>query len=283
MSKTFITFLWAPMGGWREGAGYDPSIVAGVDHMLRLAVPDVRHVCVCDEVFADGLRDVGVEAYPLWPLHEYPRLHRHGFDCYMRLGLWGEPGQALAQHLGDDVAQWTDIDVMIKPTAGVTLTHRWRESPEQFWVPRSHQLEKGYKFGTNHDTWLGINGSAARLQLGSKPHWWNALKDPSFIEESERYICGSDQAVITRLAFEERGFEWREPTADLFKLPHFGPDMQAHGMWGGNWEVAYFPYDLDTNYTKPWLSDNAYLRREYRVQSATLACAVTWGSVDVQQ
>jgi hypothetical protein len=265
MSKTFLTFLWLPHGGWREGAGYDASIVAGVDHMLRQAVPDVRHICIADGVFHADLQALGIEPWPLWPVHDYPRLHSHGFDCYMRLGLWGEPGKRLADYLGDDVAQWTDIDVMIKPTAGAVLTDRWRERPELFWIPRSHKLERGYKFGKNLDTWLGVNCSTARLRLGSKPHWWDCLRDPEFIAESERYICGSDQAVVTRLALEERGFAWRDPTADLFKLPMFGPDMQAHGMWSDRWEVAYFPYDLDTNYTKPWLSDNAYLRREYRI------------------
>jgi hypothetical protein len=269
MSKTFLTFLWEPRGGWREGAGYTPAIVAGVDNMLRNAVPDVRHVCICDEVFRPELIRLGIDHFALWDVYGYDRLHSHGFDCYMRLGLWGAPGLELAEYLGDDVAQWTDIDVMIKPTAGGTLTHRWREQPEMFWIPRSHNLHKGYKFGANTDTWLGVNCSTARLRLGSKPHWVEALKDPAFIAETERHICGSDQAVVTRLALEERGYAWREPTADLFKLPMFGPGMQAYGMWGDNWDVAYFPYDLDTNYTKPWLSDNAYLRRDYRILAGT--------------
>lgn len=265
MNKTFLTFLWEPQGGWREGAGYDPGIVAGVDHMLRHAVPDVRHICVCDPVFTAPLHALGIETFPLWPVHEYPRKWSHGFDCYMRLGLWGEPGQRLADLLGDDVAQTCDLDVMIKRTAGPTLTHNWREQPEMFWVPRSHNLHRGYKFGKNLDTWLGVNGSAFRLKLGSKWWWWECLRDPVFLMETEAQICGSDQAVITRLALEERGHEWREPTTKIFELPRFGPGMQPHGMWGENWDVAYFPYDLDTGYTKPWLSASSILQREYRI------------------
>ena len=75
MSKTFLTMLWEPQGGWREGAGYDPAIVAGVDYMLRKAVPDVRHVCICDEVYASPLQELGIETYPLWDIHGLPRLH----------------------------------------------------------------------------------------------------------------------------------------------------------------------------------------------------------------
>lgn len=263
--KTILTWLWEPRGGWREGAGYTPQIVAGVDYMLKKAIPDVRHVCIADDVFRPELAKLGIESFPLWTVHGMDRLTCHGFDCYMRLGLWGAPGSELADLLGDDIAQWTDIDVMIRPTAGPAFTAEWRDRPEMFWVPRSHELKPEFTFGTHQNTWLGVNGSLCRLRLGSKPAWWHAIKDPEFREESERYICGTDQAVMTRLAFEERGWNWRKPNKNLFKLPKFGQKIQAHGMWSNEWEVAYFPYDLHTDYTKPWLSNNAFLRREYRV------------------
>lgn len=265
--RTVLTFLWEPRGGWREGAGYTPEIVGGVDYMLKRAMPGVRHVCIADEVFRAELEHRGIESLPLWTVHGRDRLSSHGFDCHMRLGLWGEPGAEIADKLGDDIAQWTDIDVMIKPTAGAAFGSHWREQPEMFWIPRNMDVESLVTFGANQNTWLGVNGSLCRLRLGSKPQWWHAIKDPAFIAESERYICGSDQAVITRLALQERGWKWKKPNKKLLDLPKFGPQIQAHGMWSSDWQVAYFPYDLNTNYTKPWLSDNAFLRREYRVMA----------------
>lgn len=263
--KTFLTFLWQPRGGWREGAGYTPEIVGAVDYMLKRAIPDVRHVCISDAVFHDDLEARGIETYPLWTVHGLDRLTSHGFDCYLRMGLWGEPGAKLAKKLGDDIAQATDIDVMIRPTAGPALTDRWTEQPEMFWIPRTADVETLANFGDNKNTWLGVNGSLFRLRLGSKPKWWRAIKSAEFRAESERHLCGSDQACITRLAFEERGWDWRTPNKILHELPKFGPTIQAHGMWSNEWDVAYFPYDLDTDYTKPWLSANALLRREWRV------------------
>ena len=82
--------------------------------------------------------------------------------------------------------------------------------------------------------------------------------------ETEASICGSDQAAISRLLLEEMGEDWRAGNPAIFKAPHFGKEVVPWGM-GAAGEVEYFPYDLDTNYTKPWLSDNAYLRREWRV------------------
>lgn len=263
--KTILTWLWQPRGGWREGAGYSPEIVGAVDYMLKKAVPDVRHVCISDPVYHAGLAERGIETFPLWDVHGLDRLTSHGFDCYLRLGLWGEPGAELAEKLGDDVAQWTDIDVMIRPTAGPAFTDKWREEPNRFWVPRNMDVESLVTFGANQNTWLGVNGSLCRLKLGSKPKWWHAIKDADWRAETERHICGSDQAALTRLAFEERKWKWRKPNKNLLKLPKFGPEIQAHGMWGTGWEVAYFPYDLDTDYTKPWLSGNALLRREWRI------------------
>lgn len=263
--KTILTWLWQPRGGWREGAGYTPQIVAGVDYMLKRAIPDVRHVCIADEVFRPELDSLGIESFPLWDIHGKDRLSSHGFDCYMRLGLWGAPGAALAEKLGDDIAQWTDIDVMIRPTAGACFTFAWRELPEVFWIPRNMDLETRVTFGDNQNTWLGVNGSLCRLRLGSRPAWWKAIKSDKWRAETEAYICGSDQAALTRLALEQRKWQWREPNKKIFELPKFGPEIQAHGMWATDWQVAYFPYDLDTDYTKPWLSANAFLRREYRV------------------
>jgi hypothetical protein len=262
---TFLTWLWQPRGGWREGAGYTPEIIAGVQYMLAMAVPGCRHVCIADTVFHDELERRSVEPFPLWDVHGQDRLARHGFDCHARLGLWGEPGSRLAEYLHAPVAQWIDADVMIRRHASATLIDRWDEQPEMYWIPRSHyDLEPNFKFGLNTGTWLGVNGSMVRLTLGAKPRWWEALADPQWVAETEASICGSDQAAITRLLLEDMGQDWRHGNKAIFNAPRFSELVVPWGM-GRIGDVEFFPYDLDTNYTKPWLSDNAYLRREWRV------------------
>lgn len=261
----FLLWLWQSRNGWREGAGYSPEIIAGVRHQLSVAVPECRVVCIADECYHEELYARRVEFYPLWDIHGGDRLSRHGFDCHARLGLWGEPGQRMRERLGFDIVQWLDADVMISPQAGPVLLKDWHEQPEMFWVPRSlYDLSGIFAFGKNKGTWLGINGSMARLQLGSKPQWWEALKDPAWVAETEAHICGSDQAALTRLALEERGEEWRTGNPAIFDLPSFGKSVQPYGQTN-QWEVAFFPYDLDTDFTKPWLSANAYLKREWRI------------------
>jgi hypothetical protein len=261
----FITWLWQPRGGWREGAAYTPEIIAGVQHMLIHAVPGHRHICVSDPIFHDELERRGVEPWPIWDVHGRDRTSRHGFDCYARLGLWGGPGEAMARVLGLDIVQWIDADVMIRRTAGPILLEDWDDKPEMFWIPRN-ALDMGStcKFGSNVNTWLGVNGSLCRLRLGSRPAWWNALKSEAWVAETEAKICGSDQAAITRLLLEEIGEDWETGNPAIFRAPHFSGQVVPWGM-GAAGEVEFFPYDLDTNYTKPWLSDNAYLRREWRV------------------
>jgi hypothetical protein len=264
-APVFLSWLWNPRGGWRDGAGYTPEIIQGLQHMLRKALPGVRHICIADEEFRVELIQRGIEFWPLWGTHRRKRTWNHGYDCYARLGLWGTPGAEMAEVLGLDVVQWIDADVMIRPTAGPVLIDRWNEQPEMFWVPRgTYELQPIFKWGKNVNTWLGVNGSMCRLRLGSKPHWWNALKDAKWIAATEAKICGSDQSAMTRLVLEEMGEPWQQGTEAILRIPNFGPKVQPHGM-GSGWEVAFFPYDLDTDYTKPWLTNNAYLRREYMV------------------
>lgn len=268
----FLTWLWNARGGWRNGAGYTPEIIAGVQHMLERAVPGCRHVCLADVEYHPALEALGIEAYPLWETHGRERTSLYGFDCYARLGLYGEPGARLSEYLeGASVVQWIDCDVMIKPHAGSALLERWDDAPEMYWVPRNPSaLDKIYTFGKNAGTWLGVNCSMVRLKLGSRPHWWERLADETWITETEARICGSDQAAITRLLLEEMGEEWREPNQAIFKVPRFGAKVIPYGNPGA-WEVAFFPYEPFTpsgrisDYTKPWLTNNAYLRREWRV------------------
>jgi hypothetical protein len=263
----FLSWLWAPQGGWREGAGYTPEIIQGLQYMLRKAVPECRHICIADEEFRPELIQRGIEHWPLWDVHGRERTEHYGFDCNMRLGLWGTPGAEMAEVLGLDVVQWLDCDVMIRPTARAALLDRWDTEPEMFWVPRgTEQLRKEFKFGANVNTWLGVNGSMVRLRLGSRPDWWNVLKKKRWLAETERHICGSDQAAITRLVLESRGEQWKEGNPAILDVPRFdNARVVAHGMWASQYDVAFFPYDLDTDYTKPWLTANAYLRREYMV------------------
>lgn len=271
MRPTFLTWLWNARGGWRANAGYTPEIIQGVQYMLAMAVPGCRHLCIADEEYHDELRRLDVEPWPLWETHGKQRGSRHGFDCHARLGLWGEPGAQLAKAHGLDIVQWIDADVMIKRRAGISLTERWEEEPERFWVPRSHKsLDIRAPFGTNQNTWLGVNGSMVRLKLGSRPDWWERIEDEAWVAETERHICGSDQAAITRLLLEEMGEEWRQPSARIFDFPKFGPRVIPYGV-PGSWDVAFFPYDPFTgsgrpsNFTKPWLTNNALLSREWRI------------------
>lgn len=267
----FLTWLWNPRGGWRDGAGYTPEIIQGVQHMLRQAIPEARHICICDEEYRVEMIQRGIEWWPLWETHGKGRTSRHGFDCHARLGLWGLPGLEMAEVLGIHTVQWLDADVMIRPTAREALLERWEEVPEMFWLPRARRaLDMRCTFGKNTGTWLGINCSMARLQLGSRPHWWQQLADEAWLEETEAHICGSDQAAITRLLLEELGQEWRAPNHAIFEVPHFGDKVVAYGA-ANRWEVAFFPYDPFTedgrlaDFTKPWLTRNAYLNREWRV------------------
>lgn len=267
----FITWLWNSQGGWRHNAGYTPDIIAGVQHMLRKAVPEARHVCICDEEYRVPLIERGIDFCILWDVFGAKRTARHGFDCHARLGLYGTPGLELAEYLGTDQVQWIDADVMVRPSARAALLDRWDSEPEMYWVPRQiGKLEPIFKFGANTDTWLGVNGSMVRLRLGSRPDWWKALQSREWIAETEAKICGSDQAALTRLLLEERGEEWRVPNDAIFKVTRFGDKVTPWGLPGA-WEVAFFPYDpltpegRPTDYTKPWLTENAYLRREWRV------------------
>lgn len=272
MRPTFLTWLWNARGGWRHDAGYSPAIIKGVQHMLMHAVPGCRHVCIADPEYHAALEALEVEPYPLWPVHGRQRTARHGFDCHARLGLWGEPGDKLARYLNTEVVQWLDADVMIRRTGGPTLTEQWEERPDMYWVPRKpSDMQAAFTFGNNINTWLGVNGSMVRLRLGSRPNWWQFLDDPVWIAETEARVCGSDQAAITRLLLEERGEDWREPNDAIFRVPRFGDKVVPWGMSAAQWEVAFFPYDpftaqgTITDYTKPWLTNNAYLRREWRV------------------
>jgi len=243
--------------------------------MLAKAIPDARHICIADAEYHDELRARGVEPWPLWDTHGRPRRTSFAFDCHARMGSWGEPGARLADHLGTDLVQWLDADVIVHPTAAPALLEP--AGDEVFWVPRKvRDLTPVFRFGKNCNTWLGVNCSMQRLRLGSRPDWWERLADQAWIEETESHVCGSDQAAITRLAFEERGWEWREPNQQLFELPHFGgkvvpwtPGLKLKG------HVAFFPYEphkLDGKvsiYTKPWMTENPQLAREYRAYTGT--------------
>jgi len=267
----FVTWLWNARGGWRSNAGYTPEVIAAVQHMLAMAVPGCRHICISDPEYHAELERRSVEPFPLWETHGHKRGSRHGFDCHARLGLWGKPGEKLARVLGSDVAQWVDADVLIRRHAGPALTKDWDTQPEMFWVPRSHKdLDIRATFGENTATWLGINGSMVRVPLGSRPGWWKKLADQKWIAETEAHICGSDQAAITRLMLEEMGEDWRKPNMRIFDFPRFGDSIVPWGV-SGAWDVAFFPYDpfrpdgTPGLFTKPWLSDNATLRQEWRV------------------
>lgn len=267
---TFITWLWNAKGGWRHDAGYTPQIIAGVQYMLAMAVPGCRHVCIADKEYHAELERLSVEPYPLWSVHGRSRTARHGFDCHARLGLYGKPGERMAKALSLDIVQSLDVDVMIRRTAAPALLDRWDEQPDMYWVPRQiGDLEPNFKFGKNTGTWLGVNGSMFRLRLGSRPEWWQAIRSPEWVAETEAVVCGSDQAALTRLLLEDRGEEWRTPNRAILEVPKFGDKVLPHGH-PGQWEVAFFPYDpftaagTVTDYTKPWLSGNAYLRREWR-------------------
>lgn len=271
-APVFLSWLWNARGGWRDGSGYTPQIIQGLQHMLRAAVPDCRHICISDPEYHEELTARGVEVWPLWETHGAERTSRHGFDCHARLGLFGAPGAAMAEALGISVVQWIDCDALILKTAGPVLTEDWEERPELFWLPRAiRDMEQTRcTFGDNLNTWLGVNGSMVRLVLGSRPHWWERLASPEWIAETEAHICGSDQAAMTRLLLEERGLEWRTPNLELFNVPRFSDKIVPYGV-PGFWEVAFFPYDPFTkdgqvsDYTKPWLTRNAYLARQYRV------------------
>ncbi len=267
----FITWLWNARGGWRDKAGYTPEIIGAVQYMLERAVPGCRHVCISDPEYHPELKQRGIETFPLWETFSHSRTLAYGFDCYARLGLWGAPGLELARYLGAEVVQWIDADVMIRPTAGPTLLDRWDEQPEMFWVPESRgDFTRAFVFGRNAGTWAGINGSMVRLKLGSRPNWWEVLREEAWIFETDQYLCGSDQAAITRLLLEEMGEQWKEPNPAIRVIPHFGPLVVP---WLGNakYDVGFFPYDPHTpsgalaHNTKPWLTNNAYLRREWRV------------------
>ncbi len=268
----FITWLWNARGGWRTNAGYTPEIIAGVQHMLAMAVPGCRHVCIADLEYHAELERRSVEPFPLWEVYGgADRLSRYGFDCHARHGLYGEPGARLRKILSGDTVQWIDADVMVKRTAGAVLTQDWDAWPEMYWVPRNPgELEKNFTFGQNQGTWLGLNGSMVRMQLGSRPDWWEKLGNAAWVAETEARICGSDQAALTRLVLEEMGEDWREPNRAIFSVPRFGDKVIPYGN-PGQWEVAFFPYEPFTpsgrpsDYTKPWLTNNAYLRRQWRV------------------
>lgn len=272
MRPTFVTWLWNPRGGWRAGAGYTPAIIKGVQYMLQQALPGCRHVCISDPEYHKELERLDVEPYPLWSTHGKDRTERHGFDCHARIGLWGEPGAALGDYLNATVVQSIDADVLVKPSAGAVL---WDARPEVFWMPRScRNLEMRATFGKNQNTWLGLNGSMFRVPLGSRPGWWDRLSDSGWIDETEAYICGSDQAALTRLVLEQMGEQWHVPNPALYRVPIFSDKVIPWGV-AGSWEVAFFPYDPFTpsgrvsDFTKPWLTNNAWLRRTWRVLNGT--------------
>jgi hypothetical protein len=241
--------------------------------MLEAAVPGCRHVCVADPEYSSELLERGVDTWPLWSTHGRDRLERHGFDCQARMGLYGEPGREMGEALGIDIAQLLDLDVMIQPHAGPTLIERWDECPAMYWVPRGNEhLESNFQFGTNKATWLGVNSSMIRLRLGSRPDWWQALASPAWVAETEASICGSEQASLTRLLLEEMGEDWRSGNQAIMRVPCFNKaKVVPYGMHPGRWDVAFFPYDPFTasgavsDFTKPWLSKNAYLNRQWRV------------------
>jgi hypothetical protein len=271
LSPVFLTWLWNARGGWREGAGYTPEILAGVQHMLIKAVPGCRVLCISDVEYHRELLERGCEVWPLWETHGKERTSSHGFDCHARLGLYGEPGAELARYLGADVAQWVDADVLIKTGAGGALTQDWDQRPDMYWMPRAaRNLQMRCTFGSNAGTWLGLNGSMVRLRLGSRPDWWAKIADAAWVAETEAHICGSDQAALTRLVLEDMGQQWHEPSLALFDAPRFADSVVPWGV-PGSWEVAFFPYDPflpsggRSNFTKPWLSGDGYLRRQWRV------------------
>lgn len=269
---TFVTWLWNPRGGWRDKAGYSPRIIKAVQYMLMQAVPGCRHVCIADPEYHTELEALEVEPYPLWETFNHNRTMSYGFDCYARLGLWGEPGAKLAEYLKTSkVVQWIDADVLIRPSAAPTLLDRWDTEPEMYWVPESRgDFTRAFVFGCNAGTWAGINGSMIRLKLGSRPGWWEALRDAEWIHETDAYLCGSDQAALTRLLLEDMGEPWKEPNPAIRRIPHFS-DRVVPWVGHDSYEVGFFPYEPFTpegalaNNTKPWLTQNAYLAREWRV------------------
>src|SRR5690606_28987378 len=100
-APVLLSWLWKPHNAWRADIGYGPKHIIWLERQLRYAKSQLRHVCVCEDAddWRAELERAGVETYPLWSWPLAPK-SRYGSDCYVRMGLWGEPGLELANRLG---------------------------------------------------------------------------------------------------------------------------------------------------------------------------------------
>lgn len=249
MQPVLLSWLWKPHNAWRADVGYAPQHVIWFDRQLARANVGLRHVCVVEgEEWSEELNRAGIETYPLWPWPLGPT-SLHGSDCYVRMGLFGAPGVALSEYLGASTVISSDIDVLLRPGAEQAWT---AGEGECYWLPRTVEglTTRQGAYGNARRLWHGFNGSTFRIQLGSRPDWWEAVHDRDWCLETQRAIVGSDQAALTRLWLESRGEAWESPNTRLFEAPHFNNrSIVAYG-WPGKAPITYFPFDRADR--KPW-------------------------------
>lgn len=175
----FVTTAWA---GARPV--YEPWHIKNVDTMLRkhLTTP-FRHVCVTDNV--EGVRSVGIEAVPLWPVNAAlpPQTSRHYLNNWLRLGLfdWDLMHQTLgiARH---DTLVSIDADIVIRRN----IDHLFRDLPAFKIMSLKNRVHlQGGLFAIRPG------------QLTPNP-WWVLHDNPETVARSRRW-GGSDQALLSEL------------------------------------------------------------------------------------
>lgn len=168
--------------------------------MLRkhLTIP-FAHTCVTDNV--EGIRAVGIEAVPLWPVNAAlpPQTPRHYLNNWLRLGMFDEDlmrhvGLVRGLNRGDDVLVSIDTDIVIRRN----VDHLFRDLPSFKIMSLKNRAH--------------LQGGLFMVRPGwTDPNPWRVLHDdPDTVAASRRW-GGSDQALLSEL-FHARTVTGEIPT-----------------------------------------------------------------------
>lgn len=190
-----VTFLWGSRGEWRTQGTFHPNHVYGLRNMFakHLTLPH-RFVCITTPDFEDELHRLGVETYPLWPFPQVPD-RQYLFDCFVRLGLWGQPGVELGKAFGSERFLQIDLDSIIAGNIDSLAEDVYEHDLKILWSYNKRGVSlnggNGYRRGYQGALWGG--------RLGSHPELWKGCSDEQTVLRACRNWLGSDQAIMSEL------------------------------------------------------------------------------------
>lgn len=232
MTLLVTTFLWSGARAWRPGV-FKPAHVAGLARMVaaNLTVPH-RFVCVSDVEHWEPLRALGIEPWPLWSWPRAAVATYGGTDSWVRLGLLGQPGEALAAETGCRAFLSLDLDTIIRGNIDNIAAGAARRRLSAYWS----QLGRLALLPTGHRR--GFQGCLLGGKLGASPDIWEACSDLERCELAAKTYVGSDQALLTHM----------RPTLPTWD-ERDGMVLERNVVDVPDWRVLFF---FGGDHAKPW-------------------------------